>query len=81
MMAVGKSGADFDPYQVDVWLSDYQLVKDGMDAGFDEDKATELFSKDTVTITVDLNAGDATVTMWTCDYSYDYISINADYRT
>ena len=81
MMAVGKSGAEFDPYQVDVWLSDYQLVKDGMDAGFDEDKATELFSKDTVTITVDLNAGDASVTMWTCDYSHDYISINADYRT
>ncbi len=81
MMAVGKSGAEFDPYQVNVWLSDYQLVKDGMDAGFDEDKATELFSKDTVTISVDLNAGDAAVTMWTCDYSYDYIKINADYRT
>ncbi len=81
MMAVGKSGAEFDPYQVDVWLSGYQLVKDGMDAGFDEDKATALFSKDTVTITVDLNAGDAAVTMWTCDYSYDYIKINADYRT
>ena len=37
MMAAGKSGAEFDPYQVDVWLGDYQLVKDGMDAGFDED--------------------------------------------
>lgn len=81
MMAAGKSGAEFDPYQVNVWLSGYQLVKDGMDAGFDEDKATELFSEDTVTITVDLNAGDASVTMWTCDYSHDYISINADYRT
>ena len=65
MMAAGKSGAEFDPYQVEVWLGDYQLVKDGMDAGFDEDKATELFSKDTVTITVDSNAGDGTVTM--CD--------------
>ena len=81
MMAVGKSEAEFDPYQVNVWLNDYQLVKDGMDAGFDEDKATELFSEDTVTMTVDLNAGDAAVTMWTCDYSYDYIKINADYRT
>jgi glutamate N-acetyltransferase/amino-acid N-acetyltransferase len=81
MMAAGKSGAEFDQYHVNVWLNDYQLVKDGMDAGFDEDKATELFSKDTVTIAVDLNAGDVTVTMWTCDYSYDYIKINADYRT
>ena len=56
MMAIGKSEAEFDPYQVDVWLSGYQLVKDGMDAGFDEETATNLFSKDTVTISVDLNA-------------------------
>ena len=81
IMAVGKSEAQFDPYQVNVWLGDYQLVKAGMDSGFDEEKATQLFSEDTVTITVDLNAGDAEATMWTCDYSYDYIKINADYRT
>ena len=81
MMAVGKSEAQFDPYQVNVWLGDYQLVKAGMGSGFDEEKATQLFSEDTVTITVDLNAGDAEATMWTCDYSYDYIKINADYRT
>ena len=81
MMAIGKSGAAFHPYQVDVWLGDYQLVKDGMDAGFDEEKATELFAQDPVRITIDLRAGDAAITMWTCDYSYDYIRINADYRT
>ena len=81
MMAIGKSEAQFDPYQVDVWLGGYQLVKGGMDAGFDEESATDLFSKDTVTISVNLNAGDSAVTMWTCDYSYDYIRINADYRT
>ena len=81
MMAIGKSGAAFNPYQVDVWLGDYQLVKDGMDAGFDEEKATALFAQDPVRITIDLRAGDAAITMWTCDYSYDYIRINADYRT
>ena len=81
MMAIGKSGAEFDPYQVDVWLADYRLVKNGMDAGYDEDKATALFAQDPVRITVDLRAGDTEVTMWTCDYSYDYIRINADYRT
>ena len=81
MMAIGKSGAAFDPYQVDVYLADYQLVKDGMDAGYDEDKATALFAQDPVRITVDLRAGDTEITMWTCDYSYDYIRINADYRT
>jgi len=81
MMAIGKSGAEFDPYQVDVWLADYRLVKNGMDAGYDEEKATALFAEDPVRITIDLRAGDTEITMWTCDYSYDYIRINADYRT
>ncbi len=81
MMAIGKSGAEFDPYQVDVYLADYQLVKAGMDSGYDEDKATALFAQDPVRITIDLCAGDTEITMWTCDYSYDYIRINADYRT
>ena len=81
MMAIGKSGAEFDPYQVDVWLADYRLVKNGMDAGYNEDEATALFSQDPVRITIDLRAGDTDITMWTCDYSYDYIRINADYRT
>ena len=81
MMAIGKSGAEFDPYQVDVYLADYRLVKNGMDAGYDEDKATALFAQDPVRITIDLRAGDTEITMWTCDYSYDYIRINADYRT
>ncbi|MDE0326695.1 MAG: bifunctional glutamate N-acetyltransferase/amino-acid acetyltransferase ArgJ [Candidatus Poribacteria bacterium] len=81
MMAIGKSGAEFDPYQVDVYLADYQLVKNGMDAGYDEDTATALFAQDPVRITIDLAAGDTEITMWTCDYSYDYIRINADYRT
>ena len=81
MMAIGKSGAEFDPYQVDVLLADYPLVKNGMDAGYDEEKATQLFDNDPVRITIDLRAGDTEITMWTCDYSYDYIRINADYRT
>ena len=81
MMAIGKSGAEFDPYQVDVYLADYRLVKNGMDASYDEDEATALFAQDPVRITIDLRAGDTKITMWTCDYSYDYIRINADYRT
>ena len=81
MMAIGKSGAEFDPYQVDVLLGDYTLVKNGMDSGYDEEKATQLFDNDPVRITIDLHAGDTDITMWTCDYSYDYIRINADYRT
>ncbi len=81
MMAIGKSSAEFDPYRVDVRLGDYLLVKNGMDSGYDEDKATQLFDNDTVQININLRAGDSEITMWTCDYSYDYIRINADYRT
>lgn len=81
MMAIGKSGAEFDPYKVDVMLHDYVLVKNGMDAGYDEDTATKLFDNDPVRIVINLRAGDSEITMWTCDYSYDYIRINADYRT
>ena len=81
MMAIGKSEAEFDPYQVNVYLENYQLVKDGMDAGYDENRATALLTQDSVLITIDLCAGDTEITMWTCDYSYDYIRINADYRT
>lgn len=81
MMAIGKSGAEFDPYQVDVLLGDYALVRNGMDSGYDEEKATQLFDNDPVRITINLRAGETEITMWTCDYSYDYIRINADYRT
>lgn len=81
MMAIGKSDAEFDPYKVDVKLHDYVLVKNGMDAGYDEDKATKLFDNDPVRIVIDLRSGNTDLTMWTCDYSYDYIRINADYRT
>jgi len=81
MMAIGKSGAEFDQSSVDVWIGNCQIVKNGVDAGFDEQKATEQLSKDTVNITVDLHSGHTDVTFWTCDYSYDYVKINAEYRT
>ena len=81
MMAIGKSGAIFDPYRVDVFVSDYQIVKNGMDAGYNEKTASKQLDADTIQIRIDLKAGSRTATCWTCDYSYDYIRINADYRT
>ena len=81
MMAIGKSGAIFDPYRVGVYISDYQIVKDGMDAGYSEEIASQQLCAEEVKIRIDLQAGPASATFWTCDYSYDYIRINADYRT
>ena len=81
MMAIGKSGAEFDQSNVEVWIGDCQIVKNGVDAGFDEQKATEQLNKDTANITIALHSGHTGVTFWTCDYSYDNIKINAEYRT
>ena len=81
MMAIGKSGAIFDPYQVNIFVDDYQIVRNGMNAGYKEETASEHLNSDTIQIRIDLRAGIRTATFWSCDYSYDYIRINADYRT
>ena len=79
--SLGYSGADFDARKVDVWLEDVQLVKAGMDANFDEKAAEEAFKTDELSIIADLHAGDAEATVWTCDFSYDYVKINVGYRS
>jgi glutamate N-acetyltransferase/amino-acid N-acetyltransferase len=79
--ALGYSGAEFELSKVDVWMNDLQLVKSGMDAGFSEERAKEIFKLDELSIISDLHAGDAGATIWTCDFSYDYVRINAAYRT
>jgi glutamate N-acetyltransferase/amino-acid N-acetyltransferase len=79
--ALGYSGAEFELSNVDVWMNDLQLVKSGMSAGFSEERAKEIFKLDELSIISDLHAGDAEATIWTCDFSYDYVRINAAYRT
>ena len=48
---------------------------------FDRDAAHDYLSGDTVQIVLDLNTGDECATVWTCDFSYDYVKINAEYHT
>jgi glutamate N-acetyltransferase/amino-acid N-acetyltransferase len=57
------------------------LVKDGRPYHIDEDIALELLKKKNIYIYVDLGMGDGKATYWTIDYSYDYIKINAEYRS
>lgn len=80
MMALGKSGASFDQEKVNVFVDDVALVKDGMDAGV-EDQATSVMKKKEFDISINLCAGDGRATVMTCDLSMDYIKINADYRS
>lgn len=79
--AAGYSGADFDPEKVDIFLGDEQVASQGGSIDFSEERALEILKKDTVKITLQLNSGPCSATAWGCDLSYDYVKINADYRT
>lgn len=85
LCAMGYSGAQFDPYKVDIMVSSakgaVKLVENGMATDYDEDFATEVMTPEQVVITVDVKAGDAAATAWGCDLTYDYVKINADYRS
>jgi len=81
LCAAGYSGADIDPDRVALWFGDLQLVKDGAPHDVDEKRALTILSKKEIVITLELGLGDAEATVWTCDLSHDYVSINAHYRT
>lgn len=81
LAAAGYSGARFDSNQVDIYLGELQMAADGMGIGFDEDQARAQLQKDPVVIKVDLKAGPEKATAWGCDLTYDYVRINAAYRT
>jgi len=81
LCAAGYSGVDFDPSRVDIYIGDLLVAQDGTGLAFDEDKAKEILRAADVTLTVDLKAGPAAATVWTCDLTYDYVKINASYRS
>ena len=85
LCAMGYAGADFDPEVVDIWFeSQYgqlQIVDNGTAADYSEEEATKILSAPEVTAIADLKAGAETATAWGCDLTYDYVKINADYRS
>lgn len=81
LMAAGRAGVPFDPNRIDVRIGDHLVCADGRSVEFDRDGAHDYLTQQEVQITLDLNTGDETATVWTCDYSYDYIKINAEYHT
>jgi len=81
LAAAGYSGATFDPLLVDIWLGPVQVAAGGMGVPFDEEAAKEYLLGDPVVITVDLHGGDRTAKAYGCDLTYDYVRINASYRT
>lgn len=81
LAAAGYSGASFDPHRVDIYLGEEKMAEDGMGLYFDEELAKAELQKENVLITIDLKSGDTSATAWGCDLSYDYVRINAAYRT
>lgn len=82
LMATGRSGATIDPNTVSVWLGDFHLLAAGEPLPFEAAEASRwLVESDTVPVRIDLAVGQATATMWTCDLSYKYVEINAEYHT
>jgi len=81
LCAAGYSGARFDPAKVDIQVNDFYLCKRGLDAGFDEAAARKELDRKELTVRLDLHQGEGTARIWTCDFTRDYIDINASYRT
>lgn len=81
LMAAGRAGVPFDPTKIDVHIGPHVVCSQGGSVEFDRDAAHDYLTGKEVQIVLDLNIGDETATVWTCDYSYDYIKINAEYHT
>ena len=85
LCAMGYSGVKFDQTKVELFFESkagrLQVFKMGDPLEFDEDFATKLMKEDEVIVFVDMHDGDAEATAWGCDLTYDYVKINADYRS
>ena len=81
--AIGNAGgADFDPSRVSFWLDDVLVVeRGGRSPRYREEDGQRAMKNDEITVRIDVGRGDACATVWTCDLSHDYVSINADYRS
>ncbi|MGZ3238032.1 MAG: bifunctional glutamate N-acetyltransferase/amino-acid acetyltransferase ArgJ [Burkholderiaceae bacterium] len=83
LMAIGKAGVmDLDVSKVNLYLDDVLVVKNGgRNPSYKEEDGQRVMKKSEITVRVKLARGDAAATIWTCDLSHEYVSINADYRS
>ncbi len=85
LCALGYAGVDFDPEKVDLYFESVKgkikIIENGVSTGYSEDEATEILTTNHVTAICDMKQGEAEATAWGCDLTYDYVKINADYRS
>ena len=82
-MAVGKAGVvDLDVSKIDLYLDDVLVVKNGgRNPDYQESDGQRVMKQSEILTRVQLARGNASATVWTCDLSHEYVSINADYRS
>lgn len=82
LAAVGRAGVDFDINKIEIYLDDVCIVSNGgRDVAYTEEQGQQVMSQDEILIRIELNTGDQSASIWTSDLSYDYVKINAEYRT
>lgn len=85
LCAMGYSGVEFEPNQVDLYIESkagkLQLIENGVALDYSEEEATKILSRPEVTATADIKSGSESATAWGCDLTHGYIDINADYRS
>ena len=82
LAAMGRSGIKFNPDKVDIAFGDALIVKNGLSQGREmEEKATTILKQKNFTVCIDLKDGTGCEEVYTCDFSIDYVKINADYRS
>jgi glutamate N-acetyltransferase / amino-acid N-acetyltransferase len=83
LAAVGRSGLDnFDINSIEIYLDDICIVRDGgKAASYLEQDGQQVMDQNSITVRVLLSRGEAKTSVWTCDFSYDYVKINAEYRS
>jgi glutamate N-acetyltransferase/amino-acid N-acetyltransferase len=85
LCAMGYSGAQFDQNDVELFFESSEgrlkVFDKGTPVDFDEELAVKILKAGEVTVFVDMHEGDEEATAWGCDLTYDYVKINADYRS
>jgi glutamate N-acetyltransferase/amino-acid N-acetyltransferase len=79
--AAGRAGVPINPFTVTIALGEILVLKDSTPVPFSEEEALAYLKGDSIVIKVDLQMGQAAATAWGCDLTYDYVKINASYRT
>ena len=81
LAAAGRSGVKFNFERADIWLAGVEVCRGGREYPFDETVTHEKMLEKFVPVVVDLHSGEGRARMWTCDFTKEYIHINASYRT